>query len=182
VELEAAFHRVVEIANDARTASEGLRELVGCLRPSHGILRHLAALDIEADVAAMRVQLQALVRSEPVPQSVNAMWFGLFDLADESVGYYVAGIEGYDPQCEEALSKPRVWPTQGYLRSDCLEAIKQAEFAARIADETASADLIAYAGQLGIALLLARFSSAGLFGKRHRIVGFDSGDFAEVAD
>jgi hypothetical protein len=37
---------------------------------------------------------------------------------------------------------------------------------------------LSYAGQLGTALLVSKFASAGVFAGYRRVVGFDSGDFA----
>ena len=41
-------------------------------------------------------------------------------------------------------------------------------------------ELLAYAGELGAAMIVSRFASEDLFVGLRRVVGFDSGDFAEL--
>jgi hypothetical protein len=56
---------------------------------------------------------------------------------DDVVGYYLAGVEGFDPDDVDSLCDPAWWPEGRYLQSMLLQAVK------------------------------------------NRVVGFDSGDFAE---
>lgn len=186
MKLRDAFPEVVQIANQAQDPGLGLRTLASRIDPRSRFLGAVASLDIAADIVSVRSQLQALIRDEPPPNTIKAIWFGLFDSSDEddeeSIGYYASGVERYDPDDSDSLCDPKWWPEGRYLESVVLHEVKRAEVAALEAEADVVAELIAYAGQLGAAMLVSRFASAGLFPGCPRIVGFDSGDTAELAE
>ena len=149
-------------------------------------LLSLANVPIEADVKRVRQQIVTLLRSEPPPSSVKAIYFGLFDaVADDGsqpIGYYLAGVDGFDAADKDCLCNPTWWPEGRYLTSRALDAVKEAEVVARNSGRDNDHALIGYAGQLGAALLISRFASTGLFPGLRRVVGFDSGDIAEIQE
>ena len=70
--------------------------------------------------------------------------------------------------------------TTRYLSSSSLDAMKSAEIAAVESQEDELSALLGYAGQLGAAMIVTRFASNGCFPGLKRVVGFDSGDFAQL--
>lgn len=96
------------------------------------------------------------------------------------IGYYVAAVEGYDPNDPDTLCEPAWWPEGRYLASDALGAVKAAELAAARAGDEDAREFLAYAGQIGVAMLVSKFASLGLFRSACCVVGFDSGDVTEV--
>ncbi len=186
VDLSTVFDDVVRIAAGAGDARHGWERLVAYLEvhmeaPALGALRRT---EIDEDVLRVRKQLQRLMAREPSGMKLNALWFGLFDTAipggPGGIGYYVAGLERFDPEVPESRCNPAWWPEGRYLRSVALEMIKVTENAAAAANREADRRLLSYGGQLGAALLVSRFASAGLWPELRRVVGFDSGDYAEI--
>ena len=186
MDLASTFDDVLSIARQGKNADTAWASLVRYLEERGGAsLRQLADVDMQRDVESVRQHIQKLVSSEPPPSDLNAVYFGLFDAVDgdgaEVIGYYIAGVRGFDPEDGDSLCDPAWWPEKRYLRSEALDAVKDAELRAKAGGQTEVQALLGYAGQLGTALLVSRFSSAGLFPGRHCVVGFDSGDFAEIA-
>ncbi len=185
MDLAPTFHDVVKIANSAEDAATGWRLLVGYLEDRGGeVLGELTRVDMQHDVDDVRRQVQGLLASEPPPSDLNAVYFGLFDALDsgdtETIGYYIAGVKAFDPDDGDSLCDPAWWPEERYLTSHALDAIKKVEVSARARGVRDLRALLGYAGQLGAALLVSRFAVAGLFPSHRCVVGFDSGDFAEV--
>jgi len=144
----------------------------------------MADVDVRRDIASVRLQLESLVAAEPPPNGLVAIYFGLFDAADEDgaehLGYNVAGTDEYDVEagCIAVSEESPWWPKGRYIASDTLEAIKRAELSAAKAGREKAREAIAYSGQLGAGMLVSRFASEGLFPSLRRVVGFDSGDLA----
>ncbi len=126
----------------------------------------------------------ALLQAEPPQPDIQAVYFGLFDAEDdegnEGIGYYVAGALAFEEDDPDSLVNPAWWPEGRYLDSRALDTVKAAELAVREAGRHDDGDLLGYAGQLGAALLISRFASAGLFPGRQRVVGFDDGDLVKL--
>jgi hypothetical protein len=186
MDLAATFDDVLRMAQQAEAAAVAWRALVTYLEDRGGeSLPQLAAVDMIRDVEGVRRQIQEVVSSEPPPKDLNAVYFGLFDTVGNDgrsgIGYYVAGVKGFDPSDGDSLCNPAWWPDGRYLASDALDAIKEAELIAGARGRDDLRSLLGYAGQLGAALLVSRFASSGLFPGHHHVVGFDSGDFAEIA-
>jgi hypothetical protein len=186
MDLASTFDDVVKIAKNAENPDAGWAFLVGYLEKRGGEpLRQLAAVDIQRDVDKVRGQIRELVSGEPPPNDLNAVYFGLFDTEDdegaETIGYYITGVTRFDPKDGDSLCNPAWWPDARYLTSATLNAIKGAEVSAAASGQTDLRQLLGYSGQLGAALLLSRFASAGLFPGLHQVVGFDSGDFAQIS-
>lgn len=181
-DLASALRLVSGIGGSAASAQSGWESLIGALA-THCVpatVSQLRRIDIESDVASVGQQLAEIFRQDPPPDDIDAFWFGLFDGFDEDgserIGYYVAGVRGFDPDDEDSVCFPAWSPDEGYLASSALAAIKEAELDASRRDADDERDWIGYAGQLGAALLVSRFAAAELAGERQLVVGFDSGD------
>lgn len=187
MDLAQGFDDVVRIVKDSNDAASAWTSLVGYLESRIGDrIPQLANIDVREDVGEVRRQLEDLLKAEPPPGDLNAFYFGLFDgLSDngaEAIGYYIAGVKGYDSRDDDTLRNPAWWPEGRHLGSVTLDAIKESELFAGTSQHPDRRAFLGYAGQLGAALIVSRFASAGLFPGRHRLVGFASGDFVEIVD
>ena len=101
------------------------------------------------------------------------------DDGQQGIGYYVAGVKGFDPSNDDTLCGPAWWPKGRYFVSEALDVVKELE---NEADELElkAGEFLGYAGQLGAALIVSRFAASGLEKGRQIVVGFDSGDYAVV--
>lgn len=180
------FDEVVRLSLDANDAREGWDGLIQYLeaRTTPLTLGALRRTDIDEDVVRVRNQLQRLLAREPPTMRLNALWFGLFDTIEaghiEGIGYYVAGLDHFAPEVPDSRCSPAWWPEGRYLRSVALSMVKVVEVAAQHARREADRALISYAGQLGAAIVVSRFASAGILPDLRRVVGFDSGDYVEI--
>jgi hypothetical protein len=179
---------VLEIGNLANDPASGYRKLLDYLAKcsTKAVIRSLEGAAIDKDTASIRAQLLKLREKVPPPRGVKAVYFGLFDTMDdrgqESIGFYVTGHDEYDNHDPDSLGEPSWEPEGRYLRSQVLQQVKTAELAVGARGDAKVKALLGYAGQLGVAILLAKFASAGLFRKGTRyVVGFDSGDVVEVS-
>ncbi len=184
MDLALEIHEVVSLVKGAKDAASGFDGLVGHIRTKVGQdhVGPLTQVAIDSDVANVASQLDALVANEPPSSDIDTFWFGLFDAlndaGDETIGYYVAGVSGFDPKDHDTLCDPAWWPEGRYLSSEALSAIKTAELAA---EDSEVKMFLCYAGQLGAAILVSRFAIRGVQGDRRVVVGFDSGDLTEVS-
>ena len=183
-ELVKSFHHVVSLVRAAPDPQSGFTALVQYLDPDRKVVARLAKVDIGRDIASVRSQLQKVIKADPPPSTLNAIYFGLFDTEDDegedAIGYYVAGAESFDPDEVDTLVNPAWFPEGRYLKSKVLEKLKQAELAALDKELDDLSTLLSYAGQIGLAMLVSKFASEGLFPGLRRVVGFDSGDFEEI--
>lgn len=176
IDLSDAYDELVRIIQNG-SAQDNWRDVQNFLS-RHASVEKLASVSIDEDIQSVRQQLISLLADEPPGFPLAALYFGLFDTVgedgSEEIGFYLAGVEEFDPDDLDCLCNPAWWPENRYLRSKALAAIKTAELSA--GDEDRS--FIAYAGQLGAAIVVAKFASANLIPSAVRIVGFDSGDIA----
>src|SRR5262245_38450578 len=120
MDLAKSFHRVIEIAEGATTVDDAWASLVKYLHASLQAPRKtsFASVPIDQDVATVRASLKRLLRDEPPLKTIDAFYFGLFDAVDDSgtetIGYYVAGIAGFDPDDADTLCDPAWWPDGRY--------------------------------------------------------------------
>jgi hypothetical protein len=144
----------------------------------------MRSVAIDEDVAAVQAQVEAAARRDPLPDGIDALWFGLFDACDDEgaahIGYYVAGIRGFDSKDPDSRCSPAWWPEGRYLECRALATIKLLEIQARDRSDPSARSFLGYAGQLGAALLVSRFAGRAVAGQRQIVVGFDSGDYAVV--
>ena len=186
MDLESSFDHICALVNSAPSAQAGWLSLTSFLAAEVGscVVESMRAVSIDEDVAAVQSQIEAAARRDPLPDGIDALWFGLFDACDdegaEHVGYYIAGIRGFDAEDPDSRCSPAWWPEDRYLECEALSAIKRLEIEARGRRDTASSSFLGYTGQLGAALLVSRFAGRALAGQRLVVVGFDSGDYAVV--
>lgn len=177
---------LVNLCSDAETPQAGWYSLVSYLsEQSNYEFAELRSVPIEADVQAVRAQLEKLIADEPPPRAVNAIYFGLFDCLDDSghecIQYYVCGSDRYRVDEPDSLCRPAWWPEGRYLASLALDAIKKTEqWALEKNFSYEFCSFLGYAAELGAAMLISRFASDGLFVGLPRLVGHDSGDVAEI--
>jgi hypothetical protein len=165
MDMPQAFGAVCEIANAAGDARSGWVDLIGLLSTDCGaeVKEALAAVDIDADVGSVRQQVSRLMKEEPPSVHIDALWFGLFDTCEaddvDGIGYYVAGIAGFDAEAPDSRCCPVWWPEGRYLTSEALSMVKRLEVLAGQRPDRHAQQFLAYAGQLGAALLVSRFAT-----------------------
>lgn len=181
----ASYYEVVRISAEFVDPINAWATLVAYLESVSGTpLPDLRTVDVQADLAQIQRQIERLVQSEPPPENLKAVYFGLFDTSDDDdnrgIGFYVSGVEAFDTNDGDSLCSPAWWPEGRYLSSASLDAIKAAELAAGSSEKTDLHSLLGYAGQLGAALIVVKFAAGIPFTGLKRVVGFDSGDFVEL--
>lgn len=179
------FHEVVRIASTAYDAAGGWIAFADFLRKRSGVDLSMATAMIDSDIESVRAELRRIVTVSPVPSAIDTLYFGLYDAVDEDgievMGYYVSGVLGFDPRKTDSLCNPAWFPDDRELESSLLNRIKEEELRARREGKHAAAQLFGYAGQIGCAVLVSRFASHSVLPSLRCVVGFDSGDFAEVS-
>jgi hypothetical protein len=175
----ALFDDAVAVAKTAHAATAGWRAI--CVRAQRSVgkkvVQPLAELDLDEEVGALGLRVQALVRS--APSHIDTLVYGLFDGVDDDgagvyTGFHMGGASGFDPEVRWLLKELDWMPADRFLKSASLDAIMRVGLAAR--GESKKAAL--HALRFGAAALLSRFAANGL---PHRVVvAFDDGDFAEI--
>ena len=140
MDLAMIFGRIASLVNTASDLDDGWDTLRDFLESgSPDLSRELDDIDIRQDVQDVAEQVRAVLKSEPPPETVDAIYFGLFDTIDDSgevdIGYYVSGAVGYAKGGHDALCPPAWWPDRRYLASDALSVLRRVE-AAREGEET----------------------------------------------
>jgi hypothetical protein len=147
----------------------------------------LRKLDTRRDVAGISSWLEAVLLNEPPPPSINALYFGLFDEAQEGLNsrckLYVAGSDRFDAsgQSAEWAVDPVYFPEGRYAPSEVLLSLS-AE--ARTCSGGEAREFIEYLLCLGYASLAVKESRRSLAANPKlnlvlrvpMAVGFDSGD------
>jgi hypothetical protein len=171
--------RIVNQSNDPQSTWSAMLAYVRELRPAIDTSA-LEPLDVAADVQSINQQLVRLFAVEPVPDVVEALYFGIFDAWDPDnrkttyTGFYVSGASDYLPEDSASLCGPVYFPDERFLDSSLLDAIREAVW-----DQ--EDDSIAFQALcLGAAGILARHAAPS--GRAwHLVVGFDEGDVIEVS-
>ena len=184
--LAAIFERIAELVrsnDDPRSCWSGVLEITG-----HSSNASLAGLDFPGDVASLVTQLDGVLAAEPIPSETKFLRFGLFDLLvgdQEAEGYYVSGETGTNPGAD---MEPVYWPEGRYLKSCVLYRIKANIVQIRNQSGLAKTalpheyDALEYAVMFGAAALLTKFTVRALGIRLPVYVGFDSGDWALIAN
>src|SRR5262245_32186350 len=103
MDLADTFDAVARLVDSAEAPVAAVSALLDQLDEAagHDLCVAIRRVDVEADIAALRTQLRALLETEPPPPMITAFYFGLFDAADaegaETIGFYIAGVERFDP-------------------------------------------------------------------------------------
>jgi len=141
--------------------------------------------DISGEVAQLATQLAIVRELAPLPDDLTFLYFGLFDWADDedptdydksTVGFYVSGGIGNDPDAELHAARLPYFPEDRFLKSTLLQEI-------RIASRALGPHytVFEYGLMLGAAGVLAKFAAHELKLPYPIMVGFDSGDFGRFA-
>ena len=186
MKIEDAFYAAMTVANTATTAAAGWNSLAELLLQWTGVsVREFTSAEIDQDIQQLQRSLRQTIQEEPIPSEIDALYFGLFDAIDEErnevIGYYVSGIAHYNPDIPDTMVRSAWWPENRYLESKLLSEIKRAELKARESLDPEVAELLGYASQIGCAALVSRFVVGEMSLGLQTIVGFDSGDYAELA-
>jgi hypothetical protein len=147
----------------------------------------LAHADVASEIASVAESLKQILDREPIPSDVRCLYFSLFDRVQgekEAIGFYVSGWASEDADDELAEGgEPLYFPKRRNMRSGLLDKVKSQSLRAgssSVANE--ERQLLEYALMLGTAALLSKFAALTLGIKMPVYVGFDSGDFARVAN
>jgi len=126
-------------------------------------------------------QVKNALDTQPPSSEIRLLWFGLFEGLrgkEEYAGYYLAGYTG-----EEQLAKggPAPYsPDSPYITSQLLGTVINE--AVRIGRASPRFSVFDYALMFGAAATLSRFAARSLGITLPIYVGFDSGDFARIAN
>ena len=184
--LAAVFERIVKLvraSNDPQSCWSGILEITGQISGAS-----FAGLDFPTDVASLVTQLEGVVAAEPIPSETTFLWFGLFDLPvgnQEAEGYYVSGETGTNPGADMERT---YWPESRHLKSSVLDRVKtkivqiRNELGLAKTELPSEYDVLEYALMFGAAALLTKFTIRALGIRLPVYVGFDSGDWALIAN
>lgn len=133
--------------------------------------------EIEGDIDRVTGRVVQICIAYPPPPDLSFFYFGLFERDQEHPGLYFAGGTG-DP--EERLNEGRLsyFPQNRFLQSSLVNAVSQAAAGQR----SERRQVFDYILMFGAAGLLAKFSSIAAGIQFPVFTGFDSGDFAQVAN
>jgi hypothetical protein len=141
----------------------------------------LASADIKADLDSIVAQVKKALDTQPPSSEIRLLWFGLFDGRrddKEFAGYYLAGWTGKEQL--DGGGPPPYFPKSRYFTSQLLAAVKNE--AVRIGKDSPKYSVLDYAVMFGAAATLSRFVARSLGITLPIYVGFDSGDFAKIAN
>lgn len=139
------------------------------------------SVTIDQAVYLVRQQLLRVFEVNPMPKNLGFLYFGLFDRDQEveempSAGFYVSGGIHFDDKDADSLCDLPYAPDDGEITSELLDQLKRGALS-----DQSSREFIEYAVMFGLGSLLAKFGlPEQAFGLKV-IVGFDEGDFAEIA-
>ena len=182
-QLVKVFHQIVA------TVSSG-KELSSCWRDVLEITGQrgnaaVASVDIQSDLERVVLQVKNTLNAEPPSPEIRLLWFGLFDAScsgQEYAGYYLAGWTNEEQP--NKVGPPPYFPESRYMRSKVLDAVKGE--AVRIGGKSPETyeefRELDYALMFGAAATLSRFVALALGVGLPIYVGFDSGDFARIAN
>jgi hypothetical protein len=183
-ELEVLFHRIVAQvrASDEPVSCWAILLDITGQASNH----HLQWLDVADDITYVAEQLERIFSTEPVPNNIGGLYFGLFDrLLDmkEVEGYYISGWTGNVPDALAQGGEAQYFPKERYISSRLLNSVK--DETNRLRKSTADHNELAifeYAVMFGAAAVVSRFAALSLGLRLPVYVGFDSGDSARVAN
>lgn len=181
-ELVNVFDQLVmtiSSSNDLRKCLHEVLEITG-----QGGNEALGSVDVGADLDSVVSQLKNTLEMKPPSSEIRLFWFGLFDELcgdKERAGYYFGGWTG-EEQLHEG-GTPKYFP-ECYLKSKLLEAVKgeAVRIGRKSPDMYPEFRVFDYAVMFGAAATLSRFATLALRVGLPTYVGFDSGDFARIAN
>ena len=137
--------------------------------------KQIPSIDIEEESEKLTSQLAAALSSHPIPKEIRFLYFGLYELADRTCGFYVSGGERA-PENPNALTDSSLTHAERvYLHSGLLDDLL------RKSKELPELDSwFGYALSWGAAAILAKYSAQRLGLNQQLLVGFDSGDVERI--
>ncbi len=187
---------IAEVATSPRPVDAGMAQWLDyCQKaaPRHrGVWRRLRKLDYTDDVRELTQWLLDLLKREPPPQTINGLWFGLYNpILDDGAPtcqMYFAGSTHFDSRSEsnEWVCELSDRPVGGYPRSRVLSELYRAVEAIDGDNITCLGEPFLCHGYL--ALLVSAWCSGplrkhliGTAPARAVVIGHDSGDFYRMA-
>lgn len=177
--LISMFHQMVATVSSSSELSKCWQEVLEITGQQDNLT--FASANIQSDLDSIVAQVRNILHAEPLSSGIRLLWFGLFDgLNDDNeyAGYYIAGYMD-EKQFDEGATPP-YFPESRYITSDLLNIAKSE--AVRIGPASAKFSLFDYAVMFGAAATLSRFAALSLGIGLPIYVGFDSGDFARIAN
>ena len=174
----AWFNEVESTALGAANPTTGWRELLALVdQYAPGTSAWMAQAKPSACIHQTANALQDALNNQPMTGSVDALWFGVSGEAPGPVSLNAWGYCGYRAIGHSALDGAPNWECRD-LPAEPLRLLR--EYQLRIPGSHGYA-FLDYAGQLGFAAWLVRWSSLGhVMNGAHLMVGFDGGDFIEL--
>ena len=91
------------------------------------------SISVGPDVANLESWLLDLLASEPPSDSINGLWFGLFNPTDDAgqptAGLYLAGADCFSREDHDWPCGPDYWPDKRYADSQTLHDIYRFSYA-----------------------------------------------------
>jgi hypothetical protein len=178
-ELANTFYRMVDTissSNDLNRCWRDILEITG----EQGNMA-LASAEIKSDLDSIVAQVKKTLHTQPPSSEIRLLWFGLFDGrrgGKDFAGYYLAGWTSKEQL--DGGGPPPYFPESRYFTSQLLDTIKNE--ALRIGTDSPKYSVLVYAVMFGAAATLSRFATRSLGITLPIYVGFDSGDFAKIAN
>lgn len=179
IDLASTFLTIAELLRASSDMRDCWRKILASARVED---RGLTDAKIEEDVARVGAQLSQILTQDPPPSDLAFVYFGLFEKGSHQhrarrAGLYVAGGVG-NP--ERSLDEGRLSysPHNRFLESSLLLAVARATRA----QSSNQRQVFDYLLTFGAAGLIAKFSSLSYGIPLPVFVGFDSGDYARVAN
>jgi hypothetical protein len=137
-------------------------------------------LHIDGDIEAAARQVRSVMETEPPPQRLTFLYFGVFDMLEngskeDTFGFYVAGGTAINPEDELRSGTLNYFPNHRLLLTSSFRVIKQAALLSPDRRET-----FEYLVPFGLAGILGKFAVSALQLPLKVYAGFDSGDYARV--
>jgi hypothetical protein len=124
---------IVRLVRDGVDVADGVASLLARRQPQRATAawRKLSAIDIRKDVKELERWYEALLRNEAPPETMNVLWFGLFDALKRGrvvPTLYAAGSDDFDPEDPElewiGVGEEQSWyPGGRYAQSRFLAAL-----------------------------------------------------------
>lgn len=175
--------KFLEIAHIVRTSTDP-QDCWRVVLDSVGMLGHpnLAKCDADNDVSNLVRQLELVWTKEPIPPDLTFLYFGIFEALDRGAKRsapraYIAGGSGPDPERQLREGALSYFPKSRFLSSSLLRAVGHAAHSNEGQRQT-----FEYLLPFGALSLVVRFAVISCAIAQPTFVGFDSDDFARIAN
>jgi len=154
---------------------------------SHADWEAFVEIDFERDLIAVREWAEKLLEKKPIPESVNIIWFGIYNPMQRgkaSADFYLSGASDFyaNVDVDQWDWKKRYWPAGRYAKSNAMKEIYRIAY-----QEGGLGNAAEYTLCLGYTALVAKSLSKKYADELSKTrspravgVGFDSGDYLLV--